>query len=193
MSIYRKLRISGVILATTVTLTGCQSMMNSMGMIPMGSSTDKENAASLWQVLKHEKLVGNNATRSRVYAGAPPHGKFLETLHKKVKVNGHTGLVIIKRNYAGPGVSIASVEKDPKKYLKAVTVMFKRETGYDVEDKDWFWAKYKPNGSLFTKEKMMMDIALAGRVAKGKDEGCISCHKAAPGGDFVFGQKIPAS
>ncbi len=27
---------------------------------------------------------------------------------------------------------------------------------------------------------------LAGRVAKGSTEGCIVCHKVAPGGDLVF-------
>ena len=27
---------------------------------------------------------------------------------------------------------------------------------------------------------------LAGKVAKGKPKGCIACHSAAPGGDFMF-------
>jgi len=165
-------------------------MMNSMGMIPMGSSADRDDAEHLWAVLKHEKLVGMNMKSSRVYPGSKPHGKFLQTLHKKITVKGHTGMVIVKRNFGGPGVSSKSVKANPEKYLKALTVMFKREVGYDIEDKDWFYAKYKPNGTLFTKSKMMMDIALAGRVAKGKDEGCISCHLAAPSGDFVFANKI---
>ncbi len=189
MNINKKLLVGGVILAT-FTLTGCQSMMNSMGMIPMGSSADREDAAQLWAVLKHAKLVGNNMKTSKVYPGTQPHGKFLQTLYETITVNGRSGLVIVKRNYGGPNISGAAVKADPKKYLKAITIMFKRETGYDAEDKDWFYAKYKPNGSLFTKSKMMMDISLAGRVAKGKDEGCISCHQAAPGGDFVFASKI---
>jgi len=178
---------------TMTTLTGCQSMMNGMGMIPMGSGTDQEDAANLWSALKQDKLVGDNMIRARVYPGTPPHGKILETLHQRVTVDGHTGIAIIKRNYAGPDVSVAAVKDKPQKYLKAVTVMFKREAGYDPEDKDWFWAKYKPDGSLHSKNKMMMDIALAGRVAKGKSEGCISCHQGAPDGDFVFGQDIPSS
>ena len=61
--------------------------------------------------------------------------------------------------------------------------MFKREKGYDPESKNWFWAKYKPDGQLFVNPKGMQ---LAGRVAKGKPKGCIACHQAAPGGDFVF-------
>jgi len=178
---------------STITLAGCQSMMSGMGMVPMGSGTDQEDAAHLWAVLKHENLVGSNMTSSRTYPGTPPHGQFLQMLHQQVTVDGHTGMAIVKRNYGGPGVSANAVEANPEKYLKAVTVMFKREVGYDAEDKDWFWAKYKPDGSLHIKEKMMMEIPLAGRIAKGKEEGCISCHKGAPGGDFVFAQDISAS
>jgi len=189
MKINKKLLLGSMII-TTLALTGCQTMMSGMGMIPMGSSADQEDAANLWAVLKQNNLVGSNMKRVRVYPGSPPHGKILETLHQQVTVNGYTGLAIIKRNYGGPGVSTNSVKATPGKYLKAVTVMFKREAGYDPEDKNWFWAKYKPNGSLHTKAKMGMDIPLAGRVAKGKDEGCISCHKGAPGGDFVFAQDI---
>jgi len=29
-------------------------------------------------------------------------------------------------------------------------------------------------------------MKLAGRVAKGAPTGCIACHKAAPGGDYIF-------
>jgi hypothetical protein len=70
----------------------------------------------------------------------------------------------------------------PAKYLKAVTVMLKRP-GYDPETMDWFWAKYKADGSLDTNPAGMM---LAGKVAKGKPKGCIACHTAAPGGDMMF-------
>ncbi|MDT8281904.1 MAG: cytochrome P460 family protein [Gammaproteobacteria bacterium] len=192
MNINKKLLL-GSVMAATVTLAGCQSMMSSMGVLPMGSSTDQDDAAHLWATLKHERLVGNGMKSSRIYPGSPPHGKFLQTLHQQVTVDDHTGMVIVKRNYDGPGVSAEAVEANPEKYLKAVTVMFKREAGYDAEDKDWFWAKYQADGSLFTMEKMMMEIPLAGRVAKGKDEGCISCHIGAPGGDFVFAQDINPS
>lgn len=29
-------------------------------------------------------------------------------------------------------------------------------------------------------------MALAGRVAKGADQGCIACHQTAEGGDYVY-------
>ncbi len=168
-------------------LYGCQSTMRTMGMgPPMGSPDDVADSQALWKALANADLVGPGAVKDKPYTGTPPHGKILETLHTTVTVNGYKGTAIVKRNYGGPGVSINSVKANPKRYLKAVTVMFKREAGYDPEDKDWFWAKYKPDGSLHVKEKMGMKIPLAGRVAKGKPEGCISCHRGAPGGDFVF-------
>jgi hypothetical protein len=63
-------------------------------------------------------------------------------------------------------------------YLDAVTVMFKREQGYDDQADDWFWAKYFADGSL---DQTPGGMAMAGRVP-----GCIECHENAPGGDFVF-------
>jgi hypothetical protein len=60
--------------------------------------------------------------------------------------------------------------------------MFKRK-GYDGDNKDWFWVKFKPDGSLHKNPKGMQ---LAGKVAKGMPKGCIACHKAAPGGDYVY-------
>ena len=67
---------------------------------------------------------------------------------------------------------------------------YQRESGYDSDNEDWFWAKYMPDGSLAVKSKMGMKIRLAGRVAKGKSEGCIACHHGAPGGDYVFASDI---
>jgi len=184
---------SSLILLSAITLFGCQSAVRSMGMgPPMGSPADVADSQDLWGALKKANLVGPQAEKSKPYMGSPPHGAVLEMLHQKITVSGHSGLAIVKRNYGGPGVSINSVDADRAKYLKAVTVMYKREAGYDSEDKDWFWAKYKPDGSLHVKEKMGMEIPLAGRVAKGKPEGCISCHQGAPGGDFVFAGGIQA-
>ena len=93
-----------------------------------------------------------------------------------------------KHFYAGgSGLSKYSAETNR---LKAVTVMYKRESGYDSDNQDWFWAKYTPDGGLHIKEAQGMKIKLAGRVAKGKPEGCISCHRAAGGGDYVYASNI---
>ena len=153
-----------------------------------GEKADVEYAGNLWEALSDAGLVGPGAIMSTPYTGQHPHGAVLDTIDSVVTVNkgflqdGDTGAVIIKRNYGGPGVSKTAVANDPEKYLKAITVMFKR-SGYDPENRDWFWVKYKPNGDLFMNPKKMK---MAGRVAKGMPKGCIACHSAAPGGDYVF-------
>ncbi|MFK8033377.1 MAG: hypothetical protein AB8B94_04455 [Hyphomicrobiales bacterium] len=45
--------------------------------------------------------------------------------------------------------------------------MFKREDGYDAENKNWFWVKYFPDASL---DKNPKEMELAGRIAKGNEE-----------------------
>ena len=92
--------------------------------------------------------------------------------------------VIVKRNYGGAGVSLENVAKDRAKYLKAVTVMAKREKGYDPKNMDWFWVKYKADGTLHKNPK---GVLLAGLIDKTqKRKGCIACHNSASGNDLVF-------
>ncbi len=128
------------------------------------------------------QLVGKQATFSTPYKGTHPRGAILDTIDSEAWVNGHKDKVIIKRNYGGKGITKQAVANNPNQYLKAVTVMYKRK-GYDAATKDWFWVKYSPTGNILKNPKGM---ALAGMVGKGGTKGCIACHKAAPGGDFVF-------
>ena len=151
---------------------------------PYGSDDDVNSARSLWSALEREQLVGSKVIHSTPYQGIHPHGAVLETLDAEVNVSGHRGVVIVKRNYGGSGASKRTVATNPQQYLQAITVMFKRERGYDTDNKDWFWVKYAPNGEIF---KDAQGQALAGRVAKdSQTEGCIACHRSAPGADYVF-------
>ncbi len=149
---------------------------------PFGGADDVAYAHDLWNAMQRRHLVGPGAIMSAPYTGTHPHGAILDTVDARVQVRSDEGPVIIKRNYRGKDVSKSNVANNPGKYLKAVTVMFKRP-GYDPEDRDWFWVKYAPDGSILKNPKGM---TLAGRVAKGKPMGCIACHKGAPGGDMVF-------
>lgn len=139
-------------------------------------------AGKLWGELEKNGMVGADSLMSTPYQGVHPHGAILDTIERKVTVGNNTGVAIVKRNYGGKGVSKSEVANNPGKWLKAVTVMYKR-SGYDPEDKDWFWVKYSPKGEVLKNPKGM---PLAGMVGKGANAGCIACHKAAPGGDFVF-------
>jgi len=153
------------------------------GSPPFGDPASVKYADALWQKMERSDFVGDGAIKTVPYEGQHPHGAVLETLYGEVTVDGHTGELIVKRNYGGEGITNAKVANNREKYLGAVTVMFKRESGYDPANNDWFWVKYKPDGSLATNPKGMK---LAGRVAKGADKGCIACHSSQEDNDFQF-------
>ena len=85
-------------------------------------------------------------------------------------IKGKTGTmkedsVIVKENY------------NANKTLVALTVMFK-ENGYDPAHKDWFWAKYAPNGTI---------------LAEGKGDAvkaCIECHEKKDTNDYIFTSEL---
>ncbi len=149
---------------------------------PFGGDADVKYANDLWTSMVNESYVGDGAIKSRPYTGQHPHGAILDTIEGPININGKLHNIIIKRNYGGPGVSKDAVANNPAKWLKAVTVMLKRP-GYDPDNKDWFWVKFKASGEVDSNPKGMK---LAGMVAKGKPQGCIACHTAAPGGDMIF-------
>lgn len=150
---------------------------------PFGDAQSVSYAAALWQQLAAKGLVGEGMIHALPYEGTEPHGMMLETFFSTATVEGHTGTVVVKRNYGPAGVSADAVLAEPDKHLGAVTVMFRREAGYDPDNQDWFWVKYLPDGSL---DKTPNGTALAGRVAKGMDTGCIACHANAGGDDYLF-------
>lgn len=104
--------------------------------------------------------------KEKFYQGAHPHGALLNTYVSAgalAALNNKSGQFpdgsfIVKENYL------------PDKTLGAVTVMY-RIKGYNADAGDWFWAKYKADGSI---EK------------EGKVAGCIGCHTAAISNDWVF-------
>ncbi len=149
---------------------------------PFGTDADTGYAAELWAAMEDMNLAGEGMLRSFPYQGVAPHGMMLETLYTTATIDGHSGDLVIKRNYGPEGVGIDDVLSDPDTHLAAVTVMFRREAGYDPDNADWFWAKYLPDGSLDRNPKGMR---LAGRVAKGTNAGCIACHSGA-GDDMLF-------
>jgi len=148
---------------------------------PFGTDTDAAYAAQLWNIMEDMNMVGDAMVRAYPYEGVAPHGMMLETFYTTATVGGHTGDLVVKRNYGPEGVSVDQVLADPAKHLGALTVMFRREAGYDADNQDWFWVKYLPDGSL---DKNPKGMRLAGRVAKGADKGCIACHAGEE--DYLF-------
>lgn len=142
-----------------------------------GTQDDVAFAKDLWAALEQADLVGRDAIVARPYEGTEPHGVVLINLEKGLSTREGVVPVIVKSNYGGEGVTVDTVYNNPDQNLGAVTVMLRRP-GYDPDHRDWFWAKYLPDGSLDTGPE---GTPLAGKVA-----GCIGCHGDAEGGDFVF-------
>lgn len=169
------------IAAGAIALGVLTTPLSAQDMMPFGTDHDVGYAGLLWDVMVSSGYAGEGAIQSLPYDGTPPHGMMLETFYAKGTIDGHTGDLIIKRNYGPEGVTADDILANPSKHLGAITVMFRREAGYDDDNANWFWAKYLPDGSLDKNPKGMM---LAGRVAKGADQGCIACHAGED--DYVF-------
>lgn len=181
MTIQRFVIAAGLVSALGV--SGLMATARSQDQQPFGTAEDITYSQLLWDSLNEANLAGDNAVNTVPYEGTEPHGLILETLYRDIEVEGHTGLVIVKRNYGPEGLTVEDVQRDRREHMGSVTVMFKREEGYDPENQDWFWAKYLADGSL---DENPQGMPLAGRVAKGADQGCIACHSSAEGQDYLF-------
>jgi len=123
-------------------------------------------AQELWQEIAGHEKWATVPGKGTFYAGQPPHGALLSTYlnpaaEKGMEAKGGkmpNDAIIVKDNYM------------PDKTLAAITVMYK-EPGYDRKHKDWFWAKYAPDGKV---------------QAAGKAPGCISCHGSVRSNDYIF-------
>ncbi|MBE0599359.1 MAG: cytochrome P460 family protein [Desulfuromonadales bacterium] len=103
--------------------------------------------------------------KKEFYSGTEPHGALLTTYVNEPALQAlqknaplPDGAIIVKENYT------------PDKKLAAVTVMYKK-AGFNPQAGDYFWLKYGPQGKI---------------EAEGKADGCINCHRAAQGNDFLF-------
>jgi hypothetical protein len=154
---------------------------------PFGGAANVAYAEGLWSAMREADLVGPDSIRSYPYSGNDPHGLILTYLETEFGFEGTTGSLMVKKNYVKGDLSEedaeAAILNEGRERLDSVTIMFRRQAGYDPDNADWFWAKYAPDGSLAENPKGMQ---LGGRVAKGAAQGCIACHQAAPGGDYVY-------
>jgi hypothetical protein len=104
--------------------------------------------------------------KSKFYPGRFPHGSLLTTYVSK----GTYRAVQAKAGRIPAGEFVVKENYTPEKQLVAITVMYK-QAGYNTEGGDWFWLKYLPDGTI---------------QAEGKVGGCIGCHAAVRGNDWLF-------
>jgi hypothetical protein len=160
-----------------------------------GTDEDVIYAQKIWSVMEDDRLAGKQENELEpFFGGAKPHGMILELVYRSIEVNSHDGLIVVKKNYDGIGVTVESVRGNRSKYLSSITIMFQRESGYDNDNQNWFWAKYNPDGSLFSKKFDARVVQMAGRIWKGEtfeqNRGCLYCHRSAGGGDYIFYPEI---
>ena len=176
-----KSKLAGSVLLAAVLAATALAQGNDNEKPYFGGGDDVAFAGSLWQAMLEASLVGPGAINVYPFEGNQPHGAIQQVTDSVITVEGRSARVIVKRNHGGEGASVKSVYASPQAHLKAVTVMFKREAGYDSENADWFWAKYTPAGAL---DKNPKGVPLAGRIGKGGGGGCIACHTALGGADM---------
>ncbi|MBD3349234.1 MAG: hypothetical protein GF400_08590 [Candidatus Eisenbacteria bacterium] len=170
-----------LVLAGVAAHTGCATAEDEGEMeMPFGGPEDVTFAKNLWQ-----GMMGYESWKmsSDYYEGMSPHGAFLRMYYNVVNVEGAPYHVIVKDNFGGEGATLEKVAESSEDYLAAVTVMVQRHEGYDPENRNWYYVKYDADGAVSMNEESM---ALAGRVAKGMDSGCIACHAKAGGDDYIF-------
>lgn len=155
-------------------------MKKEMMAMPFGGEKDVAFAEALWTAMDgYDGWI----MQSEIMPGKSPHGMFIRMYYSIVTVGDTPYHIVVKDNYGGEGVTLDMVKEDPAEHLMAVTPMLQREPGYDADNNDWYWVKYAPDGTVAMND---MDMALAGRVAKGMPMGCIACHANAGDGDFLF-------
>ena len=169
-----------VVLTLVALLAHGGSREQASGQPPFGGQADIAFAKDLWRAMEDYR---DWKMQSDIYPGTSPHGAFLRVSYNLVHVDGKPYHLIVKENFGGQDATRRKVVANPDDYRGPVTIMLQREAGYDPAHGDWFWVKYEPDGDIAENDK---GRALAGRVAKGAQKGCIACHGNAAGGDYVF-------
>ena len=145
-----------------------------------GSNSDIAFAERLWSALKRDRLVGSSRRIVSAQRGKRPHGSVQQVAKGELNVAGRNGRVLVKANHRGTKLTTAKVMRYPNKYLSGYAVMFRRESGYDPANQDWFWVVFERNGSV----RKFRKKAIAGRVDTGTTNGCIGCHRKEGGRDL---------
>jgi hypothetical protein len=138
--------------------------------------TPEEFYQSFWKYLNKPdasyKKWGSLPGKSGLREGPESHGDFLQTYANKTATDKPDilpyGSILVTENY----------DKDKK--LKDITVMY-RSKGADAEHGDWYWLKYRPDGSIARTSEKEGKKAIAGKVSS-----CIECHSKAGGKDLVY-------
>lgn len=176
-----KLKAAAGLVALALTATAVTAQEDRFG-----TEADGAYAMKVWEAMVAKNIAGPDRVIAFPYEGSPPHGAMLEAYYTTATIDGHQGDLLVKYNYGPKDATAQDVLADPQKHLGGITVMFRREAGYDSENLDWFWMRFNKDGKL----SKIKDKPMAGRL----DKSCIECHSAAEGQVFGadFSGRYPA-
>ncbi len=171
-------------LALVLGVAGCDGMGDEQGGTepegdhahggPGASGEDVQHARDLWMQIKAYETWPQPEGFEGWQDGQSPHGSTLKYYVNEAAQADPTrdGAVVVKANYS----------EETDEALMSLTVMEKR-AGYDPETGNWFYVKYGPDGQVMEGGD---GKKLAGLVGKGGTKGCVPCHAAAKGDDYLF-------
>lgn len=148
--------------------------------VSYGLTADVAFAERLWVSLEKQAWVGPSRRVIEAQPGEHPHGSMQQIAKGTLEVDGRSSRVLVKANHRGLNLTAMQIRQHPNQYLSGYAVMFRRETGYDPVNSDWFWAAFDRSGSIVVFENK----AIAGRVDTGATNGCIGCHRKKGGRDL---------
>ncbi|MFN0101206.1 MAG: cytochrome P460 family protein [Bryobacteraceae bacterium] len=151
--------------------TNCHNAVASNDLLYTGSIAPlpEPRSATVWPYLQaqdyQKKWTLMPGTTAQM-PGNSPHGALITTYVNDIALNAITA----KRGTIPPGGMVLKENYMPDRTLAAVTLMYKAE-GFNPDGNDWYWMQRTANGM----------VPAEGRVA-----GCINCHSANAGNDFLF-------
>ncbi len=151
--------------------TNCHNAVAANDLLYTGSIArlPEPRSAAVWPYLQAEdyqkkwKLMPGTTAQM---PGSSPHGALITTYVNDIALNA----INSKRGTIPPGGMVVKENYMPDRTLAAVTLMYKAE-GFNPDGNDWYWMQRTASGM----------VPAEGRVA-----GCISCHSANAGNDFLF-------
>lgn len=161
-----RLAIASVVAIFAVALVSCSTTD------PNATSVSEFSGYEAWTKVNAEPITGDRTgTLGRnIHEGeAGFRDVFVNPVGQAVATGAQdgpypVGTIVVKNSYAGDNGQIGD--------LSGVTVMVKRDAGYDSENGDWEYVN------------LSADLDVKGQ---GLLNGCISCHSAAADRDYIFG------
>ncbi len=143
---------------------------------PTAVSLPDTTGDAVWALLGAEDYQTNWTLwpeKGELYAGTEPHGMLLTTYLNDIAIAAlegdatamPVGSIFVKENYM------------PDSMLAAITVMVKREAGYNPDHADWFFTKILADGTV---------DAMDGMRLEGRAMMCQGCHLGRAANDYLM-------